>query len=107
MNTVLGIVKQLCASKNITATELERVLDFGVGTIHRWGTSSPSADKLQKVADYFGVSVDYLLGRDSNATVTDDDIKFALFGGDGEITDEQYDEVKRFAQFVKERNGNH
>lgn len=107
MNTVLEIVKQLCARKNITATELERILDFGTGTIHRWGKSSPSADKLQKVADYFGVSVDYLLGRDSGSTVTDDDIKFALFGGDAEITDEQFDEVKRFAQFVKERNGNH
>ena len=35
--------------------------------------------------------------------VTDDDIKFALFGGDGEITDAMYDEVKRFAAFVKQR----
>ena len=36
-------------------------------------------------------------------SVSDDDIKFALFGGDGEITDEMYDEVKRFAEFVKQR----
>jgi hypothetical protein len=33
--------------------------------------------------------------------VTDEDIKFALFGGDGEITDEMYEEVKRFAAFIK------
>lgn len=38
--------------------------------------------------------------------VTDDDIKFALFGGAGEITDEMFGEVKRFARFLKqERNG--
>ena len=35
--------------------------------------------------------------------IRDEDIKFALFGGDAEITDEQFEEVKRFAQFVKMR----
>ena len=50
---------------------------------------------------------DYLPEPPSSAadhpTVTDDDIKFALFGGDAEITDAMYDEVKRFAEFVKHR----
>lgn len=36
-------------------------------------------------------------------SVSDDDIKFALFGGDGDITDEMYEEVKRFAKLVKLR----
>ena len=36
-------------------------------------------------------------------SVSDDDIKFALFGGDCEITDEMYDEVKRFAAYIKQR----
>ena len=31
------------------------------------------------------------------------DIKFALFGGDGDITDAMYAEVKEFAAFVKQR----
>ena len=35
--------------------------------------------------------------------VTDEEIKFALFGGDGHITDAMYDEVKRFAAFIKMR----
>lgn len=35
--------------------------------------------------------------------VNDEDIKFALFGGDGEITDAMYDEVRQFAAFVKNR----
>lgn len=35
--------------------------------------------------------------------INDDDIKFALFGGDGEITDEMYEEVKKFAQFIKQK----
>lgn|GEM_PF-6200146 len=36
-------------------------------------------------------------------TVTDDDIKFALFDGDKDITDEMYNEVKEFAKYVKSK----
>jgi transcriptional regulator with XRE-family HTH domain len=32
--------------------------------MQKWKKVSPSVDKLQKVADYFGVSMDFLLGRD-------------------------------------------
>lgn len=72
----------------------------------------PNGEGLQTIADYFGVTTDYLLTGeetkkaptpDGERTVSDDDIKFALFGGDGEITDAMYDEVKRFAQMVKLR----
>lgn len=71
-----------------------------------------SAETLSKIATYFEVSIDYLLtGEETKKaptpegerTVSDDDIKFALFGGDGEITDAMFDEVKRFAQMVKLR----
>ena len=36
--------------------------------------------------------------------VSEEDIKFALFGGAGEITDEMYEEVKRFAKFVRQQH---
>ena len=72
------------------------------------GLSAKNADKM---AAYFGVSVGYLLGTETTKAptpegerkVTDEDIKLALFGGDGEITDAMYDEVKRYAQMVKLR----
>lgn len=56
-------IKELALSANITLPDLEKELGFGAGTISKWKTSVPSADKLAKVADYFGVSVDYLIGR--------------------------------------------
>ena len=72
---------------------------------------SIKAETAQKIADYFGVSTDYLLGKETEKapaetgkrSISDDDIKFALFGGDGEITDSMYDEVRSFAAFVKRR----
>lgn len=58
-------VKDLCVMKNISITDLEKNLGMGNGTVCKWETSSPSSEKLIKVADYFNVSVDYLLGRET------------------------------------------
>lgn len=62
--TFLERISRLCSDKNLTFYKLEKELGWGQSTISRWATSSPSADKLQKIADYFNVSVDYLLGRE-------------------------------------------
>lgn len=58
---MLEKISQLCSEKEITVTELERKLDFGNSTIMKWKSSSPTVDKLKKVADYFGLTVDYFL----------------------------------------------
>lgn len=60
------IIKTLCDGKNTTFAGLERDLHLGQGTIRKWDKSSPSIEKLQKVADYFNVSIDYLAGRAQN-----------------------------------------
>jgi len=70
------------------------------------GAREPSHDTLVKLADYFNVTVDYILGRADNTDEPEEEnenIKVALFGGEGEVTDEMWDEVKRFAEFVKLR----
>lgn len=54
-------IQDLCSSKNTTLIGLEREIGLGRGTIRNWDKNSPSADKVQKVAEYFGVSTDYLL----------------------------------------------
>lgn len=66
MNLVQRI-RNLCNSQNLTFAELERILGFSNGQIRRWEKTKPGIDKIQKVADYFDVSVDYLLGRDKDA----------------------------------------
>lgn len=74
-------IKSLCEETGITFAALERKLDFGNGTIRKWDNATPSGDKLAKVADYFNVSVDYLLGRN-----------------DEEIPDEEYAILSRNAK---------
>lgn len=70
------------------------------------GDNASYKKHIDKIAEFFGVSTDYLLGvehLEKAVTVTDDDIKFALFDGDKDITDEMYNEVKEFAKYVKNK----
>ena len=54
-------IKKLCAARGITVAELERAVNLGNGLIAKWDTCSPRLNNAQKVADYFGVTVDDLL----------------------------------------------
>ena len=60
---LLDRVDNLIKEKKMTRAELERKLDFSAGSLRNWNKSTPSGDKIQKVADYFDVSTDYLLER--------------------------------------------
>lgn len=57
-------IKELAAQKNISIRQLEEHLGYGNGTIRRWNKNKPNYDKIQAVAKYFNVSVDYLLGNE-------------------------------------------
>ncbi|ADZ82660.1 helix-turn-helix domain-containing protein [Cellulosilyticum lentocellum] len=65
--TIVDKIKSLCESKGTTMTALERELEFGKGVIRKWDSAAPNSDKLQKVADYFHVTTDYLLGREEKS----------------------------------------
>lgn len=54
-------IKRLCIEKGVTIYRLEKDLEFSQSTIIKWKTSVPAADKLKKVADYFGVPIEYFL----------------------------------------------
>lgn len=49
-------------SKNVKSVALD--LGFSENLFYRWKKTQPKASDLAKVADYFHVSVDYLLGRE-------------------------------------------
>ena len=95
------VIKDLAVKKKISVAELERTLGFGNGSISKWNKQSPSVDKLNKVADYFDVSVDYLLGR-TNTRSKKDNSKVALDDNDiimtwrGQpLSDEDREMIKR------------
>lgn len=60
--SIVRKIQILCTENNTTLTALERELKFSKSSISRWDNNSPSADKVVKLANYFNVSTDYLLG---------------------------------------------
>ncbi len=60
----MEIVKNLRKEKNITQEQLASIVGCSRSTIAMWeaGKSKPGQDGLRKMADYFEVSTDYLLG---------------------------------------------
>lgn len=63
--TLTKRIKELCTKKKVTFAEIERSIGLSNGQIRRWDKVSPRISTLEKVADYFQVSVDFLLGRTS------------------------------------------
>lgn len=101
--------KALCDEKNVSVYRACTDIGLNRSAVAKWKEGGkPNGTTAARLADYFGVTTDYLLGKAETRfpeprQISDEDIKFALFGGDGEITDEMYEEVKRFAAFIKER----
>lgn len=62
-------IKIQAKEKKVSVKQL--LLDVGLGfnTMSNMKTSMPRADNLAKIADYLGVSVDYLLGRTDNLDI--------------------------------------
>ena len=60
----MNILKQLRKEKGLTQQELSEVIAVSYRTIQNWenGESSIKTNKASQLADYFGVSVGYLLG---------------------------------------------
>lgn len=57
------IINQLCKERKISITKLCEMVTNSSGNLATWKKGYMRSDYLQKIADYFGVSVDYLLGR--------------------------------------------
>ena len=65
-------ILELISNSGLSEFAFEKQVKLAQGSVKNWrnGRNKISADALIKLADYFGVSVDYLLGRADNTTFT-------------------------------------
>ena len=68
--SVYNRIKLLCKEKKISINKLEKELDLSRGSLCKIDTNTPSANRLEIIADYFGVSVDFLMGRDEESEIS-------------------------------------
>lgn len=72
---LLERIKELCKNRSISVSRLEEELGFPRNTIYQWKNRTPGTEKLSMVADYFNVTIDYLLGRTNTPQFTRKDEK--------------------------------
>jgi len=114
--TTIDRIFELIHKKNETANTVAKALDFGNSQFTSWknGVAKPSADALAKLADYFEVSVDYLLGRtddpspypNQNLNIPQDiaNVQFAFYEGDkDELTQEDIDDIAKYVRYMREK----
>lgn len=63
--------KELRIKNNLTQKQLSEILKIQPNSVQRieYGTARPSIDTLVTLANYFDVSLDYLLGRTDNPEI--------------------------------------
>ena len=109
--TVFDRIKLLAKERGKSLNRIEEELGLPKNVLYRMKTSdNPTKDRLETLANYFDVSVDYLLGRTDNTKATDekkfddlDDVLDNVMSFDGEPLDDHDREVIR--AYLKGRFG--
>lgn len=65
-------IRELCADNGVTINKLETEMGMSAGSISKWKHSvSPTIDKISKIANYFNVSIDYMVGASAIRSTAD------------------------------------
>ena len=64
-------IYNLAHERHLSVRQIEKDLGWADRSIAKWDTNRPSIDKVRVLADYLGISIDYILDRDTFATNED------------------------------------
>ena len=101
---------KLCSDKGETPTAVVQKLGFSSSNVTYWKNNHmPQASGLHKIADYFGVTVEYLLGKEEKEAKkenpsAEEEFKIALFGGKENVSEEKWDQIMSYAKFLIEQD---
>lgn len=89
-------IKDLRKKNGLTQVQFAEKFDIGLATIAMWESSQrkPPSDMLIKLANYFGVTVDYLLGVESSNFDSEDIITFPVLAGVSAGFNHAFDEIE-------------
>lgn len=104
-------LKRLMSAGKVSRRQLCQALDFKYSTVCAWldGVKYPRIEKIEAIARYFNVKKSELIENKAEKTpveITDEDLKFALFG-DVDADDELLEDIKKIARIhLRLRNEN-
>lgn len=101
--TTFERIKKLAKDRSKSLKQVAIDLGLGENYIYTLKTKQPTATNLEKLADYFHVSVDYLLGREDEKSVSDqkdlkkfldDNLNYGMTYDGQNLTDEEKERLK-------------
>lgn len=108
-------LRELRKQHGLTTTALANIVGCSNPTITHYekGDRKPDPEMLKKLADYFGVSVDYLLGRNEKSSPAEQEsvkipdalkpYQFAFFEGMDGLSEESVKDILKYVQFTREK----
>jgi transcriptional regulator with XRE-family HTH domain len=68
--------RELCSENAVRPGTVARETDISTSTMTSWkqGKYTPKQDKLQRIADFFGVSLEYLMGIDKAPSIANEKV---------------------------------
>ena len=100
-------IKELREEKNISQFELAKKLNLTQQSISLYekGDREPSIDVLKSIANFFNVSLDYLLGKSDIRNYDEDEkeFRFAFHKETEGMTDEEIKDALRFYKEMKNK----
>ncbi|MBM7180506.1 helix-turn-helix transcriptional regulator [Streptococcus suis] len=66
-------IKELAKKQGLSLNALEEKLGYSRNTLYSLKKQKASTERMQEIADYFNVSLDYLLGRTDNPRIASDE----------------------------------
>lgn len=112
------ILSKLMQEKEVTAYRIGKDTGISNRLITYWkdGEKMPGAENLKRLADYFCVSTDYLLGKEQKEKaptpedereIDDETLKAAFWGGEKDLSSEELDalweDVREYARYKAEQ----
>ncbi len=101
---------RLCQNQGISPSRVAQDCGINRSSVTSWKNNgyTPRGDALQRIADYFGVSVDSLLGEEEKTPVASgrdilDEIDVAFYGDYKELTEDDKATLRDMARLMKER----
>lgn len=85
---------------------LENELGLPDNTIYQWKNRMPNIERLQVVADYFNVSIDYLVGRTDNPAIDTDippEATTLAAHIDPSATEEDMKKILEYIDFIQQK----
>lgn len=101
--TTFERIKKLAKNRSKSLKQVAIDLGLGENYIYTLKTKKPTATNLEKLADYFHVSVDYLLGREDEKLTSDqkdlkkfldDNLNYGMTYDGQNLTDEEKERLK-------------